>query len=147
MGHLRLGCLSEAWKGEASDFTLLLVERLDQLSSAIGAELASAGHSLGSADREVRRIDIVAHGGDGSEFVIEHRYGRADHDRLTRGLAYAVLDLRRYPLSWTGPPRGERQPHHADFESDVTREHSRRRCYTPRRRRVRCSRVLVRLQP
>jgi len=31
-----------------------------------------------------------ANGTDGSEFVIENQYGRADHDHLTRGLAYAV---------------------------------------------------------
>lgn len=37
-----------------------------------------------------RRIDIVAQGADGSEFVVENQYGRADHDHLTRGLAYAV---------------------------------------------------------
>jgi hypothetical protein len=37
-----------------------------------------------------RRIDIVASDDDGSEFVIENQYGRADHEHLTRGLAYAV---------------------------------------------------------
>lgn len=37
-----------------------------------------------------RRIDIVTRGEDGSEFVVENRYGRADHDHLARGLAYAV---------------------------------------------------------
>lgn len=37
-----------------------------------------------------RRIDIVANVADGSEFVIENQYGIADHDHLTRGLAYAV---------------------------------------------------------
>lgn len=37
-----------------------------------------------------RSIDIVAQTTDGPEFVIENQYGRADHDHLTRGLAYAV---------------------------------------------------------
>lgn len=32
----------------------------------------------------------MAEAGDGTEFVIENQYGRADHDHLTRGLAYAV---------------------------------------------------------
>jgi hypothetical protein len=32
----------------------------------------------------------VAQVEDGSEFIIENQYGRADHDHLTRGLAYAV---------------------------------------------------------
>jgi hypothetical protein len=45
MGYLRYGRLADAWKGEASDFTPLLVDRLDQLGSAIGVDLASAGQS------------------------------------------------------------------------------------------------------
>src|SRR5690625_3670601 len=89
MGKLTFGRLSEAWAGEATDFTPLLVERLDQIGEAIDLDLATAGQS------EVyttggRRIDIVAQGVDGSEFVIENQYGRGDHDHLTRGLAYAV---------------------------------------------------------
>lgn len=89
MARLRFGKLTEAWKGEATDFTPLLAEQLDALGSEIGVDLASIGES------EVlttggRRIDIVAQGEDGSEFVIENQYGRADHDHLTRGLAYAV---------------------------------------------------------
>src|SRR3954453_3105612 len=89
MGRLQYGRLSEAWKGEASDFTPLLVERLDQLGSALGVDLASAGQSEVPTTGG-RRIDIVAQVDDGSEFVIENQYGRADHDHLTRGLAYAV---------------------------------------------------------
>ncbi|GAA1140744.1 hypothetical protein GCM10009630_44380 [Kribbella jejuensis] len=89
MGRLVFGRLTEAWRGEATDFTPLLVDRLDQLGEAIGVELTAAGEA------EVlttggRRIDIVAQVADGSEFVIENQYGRADHDHLTRGLAYAV---------------------------------------------------------
>jgi hypothetical protein len=89
MARLRFGRLSEAWKGEAADFTPLLAEQLDAIGAEIGVDLASVGesevHSAGG-----RRIDIVAQGEDGSEFVIENQYGRADHDHLTRGLAYAV---------------------------------------------------------
>lgn len=89
MAKLMFGKLSEAWKGEASDFTPLLADQLDNLGDALGIDLAAVGKS------EVltaggRRIDIVAQGEDGSEFVIENQYGRADHDHLTRGLAYAV---------------------------------------------------------
>ena len=89
MARLEFGSLTQAWQGEASDFTPLLVEQLDAVGAAIGLDLASVGKS------EVlttggRRIDIVAQGEDGSEFVIENQYGRADHDHLTRGLAYAV---------------------------------------------------------
>ncbi|MFD3404757.1 hypothetical protein ACFWUU_28975 [Kribbella sp. NPDC058693] len=89
MGTLVFGRLTEAWRGEATDFTPLLVERLDQLGSAIGVDLAAAGQSEVKTTGG-RRIDIVAQVEDGTEFVIENQYGRADHDHLTRGLAYAV---------------------------------------------------------
>jgi hypothetical protein len=89
MGRLQFGRLTEAWKGEASDFTPLLSERLDQLGAAIGVELATLGRSE-VATAGGRRIDIVAQDADGADFVIENQYGRADHDHLTRGLAYAV---------------------------------------------------------
>src|SRR5215207_5874984 len=89
MARLSFGRLTEAWKGEASDFTPLLAAQLDELGSAIGIDLTSLGRSeVPTAGG--RRIDIVAQGEDGSEFVVENQYGRADHDHLTRGLAYAV---------------------------------------------------------
>ncbi len=89
MAKLQFGRLSQAWEGEASDFTPLLAEQLDALGSEIGVDLASVGESeVPTAGG--RRIDIVAKGEDGSEIVIENQYGRADHDHLTRGLAYAV---------------------------------------------------------
>lgn len=89
MARLTFGRLTEAWKGEAADFTPLLAEQLDAVGSAIGVDLASIGpYEVVTAGG--RRIDIVAEGEDGSEFVIENQYGRADHDHLTRGLAYAV---------------------------------------------------------
>src|SRR5437764_258134 len=89
MARLRFGRLSDAWKGEASDFTPLLAEQLDALGAALGVDLTSIGASEVQTQGG-RRIDIVAQGEDGSEFVIENQYGRADHDHLTRGLAYAV---------------------------------------------------------
>lgn len=89
MGKLHFGRLSAAWPGEAADFTPLLAERLDQLGASIGLDLASIGKSE-VATAGGRRIDIVAQGADGSDIVIENQYGRADHDHLTRGLAYAV---------------------------------------------------------
>lgn len=89
MAKLQFGRLSQAWAGEASDFTPLLAEQLDALGSEIGVDLASIGESE-VATTGGRRIDIVAQGEDGTEFVIENQYGRADHDHLTRGLAYAV---------------------------------------------------------
>jgi cob(I)alamin adenosyltransferase len=89
MGRLEFGRLTDAWAGEASDFTPLLADQLGAVGDAIQVDLTSIGQS------EVltaggRRIDIVAEGEDGAEFVIENQYGRGDHDHLTRGLAYAV---------------------------------------------------------
>lgn len=89
MARLQFGRLTDAWKGEAADFTPLLAEQLDAIGAEIGVDLASVGESEVQAAGG-RRIDIVAQGADGSEFVIENQYGRADHDHLTRGLAYAV---------------------------------------------------------
>ena len=89
MAKLTFGRLSEAWTGEAKDFTPLLAEQLDALGDAIGVPLASVGEAeVPTAGN--RRIDIVATGDDGSEFVVENQYRTADHDHLTRGLAYAV---------------------------------------------------------
>lgn len=89
MAKLVFGRLTDAWKGEASDFTPLLAEQLDSLGEAIGVDLTAVGKSE-VVTSGGRRIDIVAQGEDGSEFVVENQYGRADHDHLTRGLAYAV---------------------------------------------------------
>lgn len=89
MARLQFGQLTAAWKGEASDFTPLLAEQLDAIADVIEIDLASLGETEVQTTGG-RRIDIVAQGADGSEFVIENQYGRADHDHLTRGLAYAV---------------------------------------------------------
>src|SRR6266849_2345148 len=89
MARLQFGRLAEAWKGEASDFTPLLAAQLDAIGAEIGVDLASIGESEVQTTGG-RRIDIVARGDDGSEFVIENQYGRGDHNNLTRGMAYAV---------------------------------------------------------
>lgn len=89
MARVQFGRLTEAWKGEAADFTPLLAEQMDAVGAAIGVDLTSIGRSEVQTTGG-RRIDIVAQGEDGSEFIIENQYGRADHDHLTRGLAYAV---------------------------------------------------------
>jgi hypothetical protein len=89
MGRLEFGVLSQAWPGEASDFTPLLADQLDSIGDAIGIELEQVG-PIEVPTAGGRRIDIVASEAEGSEFVIENQYGRGDHDHLTRGLAYAV---------------------------------------------------------
>lgn len=89
MARLEFGRLTRAWAGEAADFTPLLASQLDALGAAIGIDLASVGQSEVTTTGG-RRIDIVAQDSDGAELVVENQYGRADHDHLTRGLAYAV---------------------------------------------------------
>ena len=93
MGRVEFGRLTEAWKGEAADFTPLLAERLDEIGTAIGVDLVAIGKTEVPTTGG-RRIDIVAEGIDGTSFVIENQYGRSDHDHLTRGLAYAVAPPR-----------------------------------------------------
>lgn len=88
MGKLTFGPLRDAWKHEAADFTQLLAEELDQLGAVVGVQLELEGTEVRTTGG--RRIDIVAHGSDDTKVVIENQYGRADHDHLTRGLAYAV---------------------------------------------------------
>lgn len=45
MAKLVFGRLSQAWKGEAADFTPLLAEQLDALGDAIGVDLSSIGET------------------------------------------------------------------------------------------------------
>lgn len=89
MGRIEFGKLSAAWRGEATDFTPLLSQQLDLVGEALGIDLVSVGKAEVISDGG-RRIDIVAEAEDGAEFVVENQYGKADHDHLTRGLAYAV---------------------------------------------------------
>jgi hypothetical protein len=89
MGRLEFGRLTDGWHGEATDFTPLLASQLDALGAAISLDLTSVGE-VEVPTAGGRRIDIVAKSADGPEFVVENQYGRADHDHLTRGLAYAV---------------------------------------------------------
>lgn len=88
MAKLVFGRLTDAWKGEAADFTPLLAAQLDALGEAIGVDLTSLGQSeVPSAGG--RRIDIVAQVEDGSEFVVENQYGRAD-----RGVAVWLVEAK-----------------------------------------------------
>jgi hypothetical protein len=91
MGRLEFTTPRQAWGGEATDFTPLLAqpEMLEYLGEATGigllspveVEYATAGH---------RSLDILAETTNGQRVSIENQYGVADHDHLTRGLAYAV---------------------------------------------------------
>lgn len=91
MGRLEFGTPREAWGGEAASFTpkLAQADMLEYLGREtrigplrlIEAEHGTAGH---------RSLDILAETTDGRRVAIENQYGAADHDHLTRGLAYAV---------------------------------------------------------
>ncbi|AYF98987.1 hypothetical protein [Protaetiibacter intestinalis] len=88
MGRAEWGRLTSAWPGEAADFTPELARHLELLDRDLGLGLSQPDTEVPAAGG--RRIDILASGIDGSHYVIENQYGRADHDHLTRGLAYAV---------------------------------------------------------
>ena len=91
MGRLEFSTPRDAWGGEATAFTPLLAQSdmLDYLGEAIGIgplvlierEHPTAGN---------RSLDILAETSDGRRVAIENQYKTADHDHMTRGLAYAV---------------------------------------------------------
>lgn len=81
--------IREVWPGEARDFTPWLADNLEVLS----AHLDIGELELDSTEVEVpggRRLDILAKDADGRSWAVENQYGEADHDHLTRALAYAV---------------------------------------------------------
>lgn len=89
MGKATWGRLTDAWPGEAVTFTPKLAERLDLLGEAVELPLL-AGAATEVASTGGRRIDILGATEDETAYVVENQYGAADHDHLTRGLAYAV---------------------------------------------------------
>ncbi|MCP4087878.1 MAG: hypothetical protein GY745_22960 [Actinomycetia bacterium] len=91
MGRLEFGSARDAWGGEATAFTPLLAgaEMLDYLGDATGIgpmSLIETEHTTAGG----RSLDILAETADGQRVAIENQYNTADHDHLTRGLAYAV---------------------------------------------------------
>jgi len=81
--------IREVWPGEARDFTPWLADNLEALSE----HLEIGEMELDSTEVEVpggRRLDILAKDADGRNWAVENQYGEADHDHLTRALAYAV---------------------------------------------------------
>ena len=81
--------IREVWPGEAKDFTPWLADNLEALSD----HLAIGELERDSTEVEIpggRRLDILAKDADGRNWAIENQYGEADHDHLTRALAYAV---------------------------------------------------------
>lgn len=81
--------IREIWPGEAQDFTPWLADNLEALS----AHLEIDDLELDSTEVEVpggRRLDILAKDTAGRNWAVENQYDEADHDHLTRALAYAV---------------------------------------------------------
>ena len=81
--------IREVWPGEAKDFTPWLGDNLESLSDHLEIDELE----LVSTEVEVpggRKLDILAKDADSSSWAIENQYGEADHDHLTRALAYAV---------------------------------------------------------
>ena len=81
--------IREVWPGEARDFTPWLADNLEALSE----HLEIGELKLDSTEVDVpggRRLDILASDADGRNWAVENQYGEADHDHLTRALAYAV---------------------------------------------------------
>ena len=83
--------IREVWPGEAKDFTPWLGDNLESLSEHLELEIGEL--ELDSTEVNVpggRKLDILAKDADGRNWAIENQYGEADHDHLTRALAYAV---------------------------------------------------------
>ena len=87
--EFKLVDIREVWPGEANEFTPWLGDNLEALSGHLEID------ELEPVSTEVevpggRRLDILAADADGRKWAIENQYGEADHDHLTRALAYAV---------------------------------------------------------
>ena len=81
--------IRDVWPGEARDFTPWLADNLETLS----AHLEIGELELDHTEVEVpggRKLDVLAKDADGRNWAVENQYGEADHDHLTRALAYAV---------------------------------------------------------
>ena len=83
--------IREVWPEEAKHFTpwLSKPENMAQLGRAIGiADLEPLDTEYPAAMG--RSLDILASAFGGARVAIENQFGKADHDHLTRGQAYAV---------------------------------------------------------
>lgn len=78
-----------AWSYEDRHFTPWLAENLDWLEIPMLGPLRKTGVEVRLPGTD-RALDIQAETIDGRIVAIENQYGGADHDHLTRGLAYAV---------------------------------------------------------
>ena len=79
----------EVWPSEPADFTPWLSENLGVLDLLGLGELTCEGTEV-SIPQTGRALDILATTPTGEKVAIENQFSKADHDHLTRGLAYAV---------------------------------------------------------
>lgn len=81
--------IRSVWAGEARDFTPWLADHLEVLGTHLGVgELALEATEVRASGG--RSLDLLALDADGGKWAIENQFGSADHDHLTRALAYAV---------------------------------------------------------
>lgn len=82
--------IREVWPGEAKDFTPWLANNLTTLAEHLGIDELE----LDEIEVEVpgcrRKLDVLVRDPDDGKWAIENQYGEADHDHLTRALAYAI---------------------------------------------------------
>jgi len=77
------------WPDEAADFTPWLAANLEWLED-LGLGPLSLVETEVTLPDTWRSLDLLVETADGRRIAIENQYGEADHDHLTRGLAYAV---------------------------------------------------------
>jgi hypothetical protein len=84
-----LDSIAEVWPSEPRDFTPWLGDHLDVLDLLGLGRLELVGREM-LVPGTLRALDLLAQTPSGGRVAIENQFGRADHDHLTRGLAYAV---------------------------------------------------------
>lgn len=86
--------IREVWASEPADFTPWLAGNLHVLGDLELGELELVDVEM-AIPGTGRALDVLARTKTGELIAIENQFGSADHDHLTRGLAYAVgLDAR-----------------------------------------------------
>jgi hypothetical protein len=78
------------WPSEAADFTPWLAENLDLVADLIDLKPLELVEMEMVIPGTARALDILARLPTGDVVAIENQYKTADHDHMTRGLAYAV---------------------------------------------------------
>jgi hypothetical protein len=88
-GNLRNPHIAEVWHSEPYDFTPWLGDHLEVLDRLGLGRLTLIEREM-KVPGTLRALDLLAQTPSGGRVAIENQFGRADHDHLTRGLAYAV---------------------------------------------------------